>query len=133
MASIAYFELHKTGPNENDYYVEYISDGITLMKKDFNTFKSKVLETAWTDEKISDFCQFKIFEVATEQDTESDSEYKTYNTILWVICSIFFASTWVFFGLFIYYFKKNKRLSLQESLLNNSSHNTKELDIIRTD
>ena len=116
-AATVYFELHR---NDSDYYVEYIYDGETLMKKNFNEFKEKVLETVWSQE---------------QPETDSDiDKYKTLNVVLIVFAAVFFILTVVFLVLFIFYYKVSKnsnRVEIKGSLLTKEKDNN-ELNAIYT-
>ena len=96
-----YFELHKT--EANDYYVEYIFDGKTLLTKDYNSFKNKVLEKIWSEEEINNFCYPKL-------ENPDNKKYKYATFILFITNAIFFILTLVFIILFIYYRKKSKNI-----------------------
>ena len=100
-SSNVYFELHKE--NENDYYVEYISDGVSLLKKDYNTFKNIVLATAWSEDQIDEFCY------TIERQTNSyEQSFWDNNVVPFIFSCIFFVSTLTFLILFIYYMKKTQ-------------------------
>ena len=106
-AASIYFELHKKGTN--DYYVEYIFDGKSLLTKDYNSFKNKVLEKIWSEEKINNFCYPK--EESQNDKTGNDSNNETYKNatlILSITNAIFFVLTIVFIFLSIHYRKKSK-------------------------
>ena len=127
-AATIYFELHKNG---SDFYVEYIYNGETLMKKDFNEFKKKVLETVWSDEEINNFCYPKSEEGNPENDNKND-KYNTLNVVLIVFTSVFLVLTVIFLVLFIVYFKKSKTsnaVEIKDSLLTKDKDNN-ELNII---
>ena len=130
-AATVYFELHK---NISDYYVEYIYNGETLMKKNFYEFKIKVLETVWSEEEINNFCNPKEEEKEKSNTVPNDNKYETLNVILIVFISIFFVLTAIFLSLFIYYYKKNKNknaVEIKDSLLTKDKGNN-ELNIIYT-
>ena len=113
-AASIYFELHKKGTN--DYYVEYIFDGKSLLTKDYNSFKNKVLEKIWSKEKINNFCYPK--EESQTDKTGNDSNNETYinaTLILSITNAIFFVLTLIFIFLFLHYRKKSKTLSFNSS------------------
>ena len=115
-AANIFFELHKNESN-NNYYVEYIFDGISLLILDYDKFKSKVLESIWSDEKINNFCNFEQ-EDKSENDTE---KFKTISFILLITNSVFFILTVIFMSLFIHNCKKTKKqkysLGINDSIL----------------
>ena len=129
-AATVYFELHR---NVSDYYVEYIYDGETLMKKDFNEFKEKVLETVWSQEQINNFCYPK--DEGEKPETENDNDkYKTLNVVLIAFTAVFFILTVIFLVLFIFYYKVSKnsnRVEIKGSLLTKEKDNN-ELNAIYT-
>ena len=105
-AASIYFELNKN--DTNDYYVEYIFDGKTLLRKDYNSFKNKVLEKIWSEEKINNFC---YPDTESQQEKKGNNEkYKKSTLILSITNGIFFVLTLVFIFLFIHYRKKSKTL-----------------------
>ena len=115
-AANIYFELHKN-ESYNNYYVEYIFDGLSLLTIDYDNFKTKVLESIWPEEKINDFCNLE-----QEDKTEADSKkFKTICLILVYTNSAFFVLTLVFMSLFIHSCKKNKKkkniLGINDSIL----------------
>ena len=114
-AANIFFELHKN-ESSNNFYVEYIFDGISLLNLDYDKFREKVLESIWSEEKINNFCNFE-----QEDKSESDSDkFKTISLILLITNAVFFVSTVIFMSLFIYNCKKNKKkysLNLNDSIL----------------
>ena len=114
-AANIFFELHKN-ESSNNFYVEYIFDGISLLSLDYDKFREKVLESIWSEEKINNFCNFE-----QEDKSESDSDkFKTISLILLITNAVFFISTVIFMSLFIYNCKKNKKkysLNLNDSIL----------------
>ena len=101
------------------------------MKKDFNEFKKKVLETVWSDEEINNFCYPKSEEGKPENDNEND-KFDTLNVVLIVFTSVFLVLTVIFLVLFIVYFKKSKNsnaVEIKGSLLTKDKDNN-ELNII---
>ena len=108
-AANIYFELHKK--DLDNYYVEYIYDGLSLLTLDYPIFKTKVLEAVWSEEEINEFC-------FTEKDNQSEIEkYKSISFILLLTNSFFFIATGIFMSLFIYYFKKSKKNAYSSSAL----------------
>ena len=106
-AASIYFELHKNGTN--DYYVEYIFDGKSLLTLDYNSFKNKVLEKIWSEEQINNFCYPDQEGQADKNENNSDNKkYKKATLILCISNGIFFVLTLVFLFLFIHYRKKSK-------------------------
>ena len=106
-AATVYFELHKNGTN--DYYVEYIFDGKSLLTLDYNIFKNKVLEKIWSEEQINNFCYPDQEDQTDKNGNNSDNKkYKKATLILCITNGIFFVLTLVFLFLFIHYRKKSK-------------------------
>lgn len=117
-AANIYFELHKNESN-NHYYVEYIFDGVSLLTLNYPDFKSKVLESIWSEEKINDFC---YIEEENKYENDIDFEkYKSISLILLITNSVFVILTAVFMSLFIYYCKKSKNcrysIEINDSIL----------------
>ena len=127
-ASSVYFELHKNGTTKDDYYVEYIYNGESLMKMKFNEFKDKVMKAVWSDEQIKNFCYPK--EEGTTG-TDNDDDNKTLIIILIATSSVFFVLTLIFFILFILYYKKSKNyipLGKKDALLTSKGSENNELE-----
>jgi len=124
-SSNIYFELHKNESKSDNYYVEYILDGNTLLTLDYPDFKAKVLEAVWSEKEINNFC----FPPEKEENqnpnyNNENSEYEKYkfNTYLFLSTTIFFfISTAIFMFLFILYYKKYQNNS--RNLLNNFTSN----------
>ena len=120
-ASNLYFELHKNDSTESGYYIEYISDGVSLMKKDFDDFKAKVLKAVWSEEEIDNFCNNKQEE--THEINSENEKYLISNMILLIVCCVSFVLISIFLTLFIYYCKKSKNhdsLYIHETILSES-------------
>ena len=107
-AANVYFELHKNNSGENQYYVEYIYDGKSMMKIDYNDFKNKVIEALWSEEEIKHFC-YKTEDEKPDNNSELD-KYKTYSLVCLILMIIFFISTICFLALFIIFYKKSKNM-----------------------
>ena len=115
-AANIYFELHKNESN-NNYYVVYIFDGLSLLSIDYDNFKSKVFESIWSEEKIINFCNL-------EQEDKAEDDSKKFKKICLILVytnSAFFVLSVVFMSLFIHNCKKNKKkknsLSTYDSIL----------------
>ena len=115
-AANIYFELHKN-ESYNNYYVEYIFDGLSLLTIDYDNFKSKVFESIWSEEKIINFCNL-------EQEDKAEDDSKKFKKICLILVytnSAFFVLTVVFMSLFIHSCKKNKKkkniLGINDSIL----------------
>ena len=129
-ASNIYFELHKNkSESELDkYYIEYILDGITKLIMDYPEFKTKVLDSVWSDEDINKFCYPPEKEDITDEKTDENKteyeKYKTYTIALLSTTIFLFISTVVFLALFIVHYKKYKTFS-GNSITNDSILNGK--------
>ena len=101
----------------NDYFVEYIFNGETLLTKDYKSFKNIILEKIWNEDKINNFCYPKDESKQNKSENNPNNEkYKIATLILSITNGIFFVLTLVFIFLFIQNRKKTK------ILLNNSKN-----------
>ena len=102
-----YFELHKEVKEEKiEYIVKYFFNGKLLLEKDFESFRKKVLETVWSDEKIHNFC-FKEEEDKNKGNNENlyKDDKSTTITVL-IITNIIAIILAIIFAILMCRFKK---------------------------
>ena len=111
--SHVYFELHKDDEDNTKYFVRYYFNGRLLLEKDFNTFKEKVLNTVWSDEKIHNFCYPKEENKEPNKEIKDDKNNNSAVITVLIITNIFtLIVTVIFIILFLNQRKKNNSINV---------------------